>query len=78
MSDLLSQFASPALALAAYNAGPAPVAACGCVPGYPETQAYVAGSSRSSTAPARASSAACRRSRCDWWAEIVNWFVGQR
>ena len=30
------------LALAAYNAGPAPVAACGCVPGYPETQAYVA------------------------------------
>ena len=42
MSDLLSQFVSPALALAAYNAGPAPVAACGCVPGYPETQAYVA------------------------------------
>jgi hypothetical protein len=31
-----------ALALAAYNAGPAPVAACGCVPPYPETQAYLA------------------------------------
>jgi D-alanyl-D-alanine dipeptidase len=42
MSDLLGQFGSTALALAAYNAGPAPVAACGCVPPYPETQAYVA------------------------------------
>jgi hypothetical protein len=42
MSDLLRQFEAPELALAAYNAGPAPVAACGCVPGYPETQAYVA------------------------------------
>ena len=42
MSDLLGQFGAPELALAAYNAGPAPVAACGCVPGYPETQAYVA------------------------------------
>ena len=42
MSDLLRQFGAPELALAAYNAGPAPVAACGCVPGYPETQAYVA------------------------------------
>jgi hypothetical protein len=27
--------------VAAYNAGPAPVSACGCVPSYPETQAYV-------------------------------------
>ena len=42
MSDLLAQFGSIPLALAAYNAGPAPVAACGCVPAYPETQAYVA------------------------------------
>jgi len=41
MSDLLSQLASPALALAAYNAGPAPVEACHCVPTIPETTAYV-------------------------------------
>lgn len=41
MSDLLHQFGSLQLALAAYNAGPAPVEACGCVPAYPETQAYV-------------------------------------
>jgi hypothetical protein len=42
MRDLLRQFGSVALALAAYNAGPAPVAACGCVPQNPETQGYVA------------------------------------
>jgi Transglycosylase SLT domain/D-alanyl-D-alanine carboxypeptidase len=42
MSDLLEQFRSTALALAAYNAGPGAVAACACVPPYPETQAYVA------------------------------------
>jgi hypothetical protein len=42
MRDLLRQFASVPLALAAYNAGPAPVAACGCIPAIPETQAYVA------------------------------------
>jgi len=41
MSDLLHEFGSPQLALAAYNAGPAPVEACHCVPPYPETQAYV-------------------------------------
>jgi Transglycosylase SLT domain/D-alanyl-D-alanine carboxypeptidase len=41
MSDLLRQFGSPQLALAAYNAGPAPVEACHCVPAIPETQAYV-------------------------------------
>ena len=41
MADLLRQFGSPELALAAYNAGPAPVEACDCVPPYPETQAYV-------------------------------------
>ena len=42
MRDLLRRFASVPLALAAYNAGPAAVAACGCVPPYPETRAYVA------------------------------------
>ncbi len=41
MSDLTRQFGDVSLALAAYNAGPAPVAACSCVPPYPETQAYV-------------------------------------
>ena len=42
MSDLLEQFGSPALALAAYNAGPGAVSPCNCIPDYPETQAYVA------------------------------------
>jgi hypothetical protein len=42
MRDLLRRFASVPLALAAYNAGPAPVAACGCIPPYAETRAYVA------------------------------------
>jgi hypothetical protein len=41
MSDLLRQLGSPQLALAAYNAGPAPVEDCRCIPAYPETQAYV-------------------------------------
>jgi soluble lytic murein transglycosylase-like protein len=41
MRDLLREFASVSLALAAYNAGPAPVSRCGCVPPYPETRAYV-------------------------------------
>ncbi len=41
MSDLIRQLGSSQLALAAYNAGPAPVEACHCVPEYPETQAYV-------------------------------------
>ena len=42
MRDLLRQFGAVPLALAAYNAGPAPVAACGCVPAIPETRGYVA------------------------------------
>jgi soluble lytic murein transglycosylase-like protein len=42
MHDLLRRFGSVPLALAAYNAGAGAVAACGCVPPYPETQAYVA------------------------------------
>lgn len=42
MRDLLRRFGSVPLALAAYNAGAGAVAACGCVPPYPETQAYVA------------------------------------
>jgi soluble lytic murein transglycosylase-like protein len=42
MRDLLRAFGSVPLALAAYNAGPARVRACGCVPPIPETQSYVA------------------------------------
>jgi hypothetical protein len=42
MHDLLRQFGSVPLALAAYNAGPARVQACGCIPPIPETQGYVA------------------------------------
>jgi Transglycosylase SLT domain/D-alanyl-D-alanine carboxypeptidase len=41
MSDLIRRLGSPQLALAAYNAGPAPVEACHCVPSIPETTAYV-------------------------------------
>ena len=42
MRDLMRRFASVPLALAAYNAGPAAVARCMCIPPYPETRAYVA------------------------------------
>jgi hypothetical protein len=42
MRDLLRRFGSVSLALAAYNAGAGAVERCGCVPAYPETQAYVA------------------------------------
>ena len=42
MRDLLRQFGAVPLALAAYNAGPAPVSRCGCVPPFPETRGYVA------------------------------------
>ena len=42
MSDLLRRFRSVPLALAAYNAGPGAVSACGCAGPYAETRAYVA------------------------------------
>jgi hypothetical protein len=42
MRDLLRQFGSVPLALAAYNAGPGAVSGCGCVPNYAETRGYVA------------------------------------
>ena len=42
MHDLLRRFSSVPLALAAYNAGSGAVAACMCVPPFPETRAYVA------------------------------------
>jgi soluble lytic murein transglycosylase-like protein len=42
MRDLLRRFGAVPLALAAYNAGPAAVARCGCIPPYAETRAYVA------------------------------------
>jgi len=42
MRDLLGRFGSVPLALAAYNAGAGAVGACGCIPPYPETRAYVA------------------------------------
>src|SRR4051794_32553732 len=63
MRDLLRRFPAVPLALAAYNAGPNPVAACGCVPANGETSGYVArilglmgGAGASSTA----------HSRCGW------------
>jgi soluble lytic murein transglycosylase-like protein len=39
---MLEQFGDPALALAAYNAGPDAVARHGGIPPYPETQGHVA------------------------------------
>jgi hypothetical protein len=42
MRDLLRRFGTVPLALAAYNAGPARVAACACVPPIAETRGYVA------------------------------------
>ena len=42
MRDLLRQFGSVPLALAAYNAGPGAGLGCGCVPHYAETRGYVA------------------------------------
>ena len=41
MRELLARLGSVPLALAAYNAGPGVVGRCGCIPPYPETQAYV-------------------------------------
>lgn len=42
MRDLLRQLGSVPLALAAYNAGPGAVSACGCIPQNGETPGYVA------------------------------------
>jgi len=42
MRDLLRQFSSVPLALAAYNAGPGRVQSCMCIPPIPETRGYVA------------------------------------
>ena len=42
MRDLLRRFPAVPLALAAYNAGPGAVAACGCIPANGETPGYVA------------------------------------
>jgi len=43
LKQLLAKYSNnEVLALAAYNAGPGAVGACGCVPPFPETQAYVA------------------------------------
>lgn len=42
MSELLGQFGSVELALAAYNAGPGAVGSCNCIPPYAETRSYVA------------------------------------
>jgi Transglycosylase SLT domain len=65
MRDLLRRFSAVPLALAAYNAGPAPVAACGCVPAIPETRGYVARilGLMSGAAATRASPTAPRRPR---------------
>jgi hypothetical protein len=41
MRELLGRFGTVSLALAAYNAGPARVAQCMCIPPFPETRAYV-------------------------------------
>ena len=54
MADLLRQFGSVPLALAAYNAGPGAVAACDCVPPYPGDPGLRRPDPRAcSTAPAR-------------------------
>ena len=68
MSDLLRQFGSIPLALAAYNAGSGAVAACNCVPPYPETKAYVA---RILGLLDGAGEILAPPSRCGWWRETI-------
>ena len=53
MSDLLRQFGSPELALAAYNAGPGAVEACNCSRPTPRPRPTSPASSPCSAAPAR-------------------------
>ena len=68
MSDLIRQLGSPQLALAAYNAGPAPVEACGCVPSIPETRPTSAASSPCSAVPGHW---CCRGSKSGWWRRLA-------
>ena len=53
MRDLLRRFPAVPLALAAYNAGPSAVAACGCVPPTARRPATSPASSASWPAPGR-------------------------
>ena len=73
MRDLLRRFGTVPLALAAYNAGPGAVAACGCIPPYPETRAYVA---RVLGADGRGGGGAARRAGDGGEAGGVNVFFG--
>ena len=64
MSDLIRQFGSPELALAAYNAGPGAVEACHCVPRLPRDPGLRHPHPRPARRRRRACS--CRASKCGW------------